>query len=322
MAFFKFRKSGGAPEAAAPAGRKSSGKNAAAAEAETVDAMRRRARHRLIGAVVLVLAAVIGFPLVFDTQPRPVAVNAPIIIPDRNEAAPLAPPAAASRGEVVTGASLDSREQVVPAGEVPATKPVEQAQEKPAAKPAEKTADTARPSAPVTTPTATDDAAAARAERDAAQAREAEQARKEREAKAAKEAKAAEQAKARAERDAEQAARKKAEDAARAKALLEGRNPDKAAAKAAQRAHMAAAAAAAGGGRFVVQIGAYAESSGVSTARQKAQGAGVSTFTQDVNTKAGKRTRVRAGPFASREAAEQAAAKLKRAGLGASVIPL
>ena len=314
MAFFKFRKSGGAPEAAAPAGRKSSGKNAAAAEAETVDAMRRRARHRLIGAVVLVLAAVIGFPLVFDTQPRPVAVNAPIIIPDRNEAAPLAPPAAASRGDVVTGASLDSREQVVPAGEVPATKPVEQAPEKPAAKPAEKAADTARPSAPVTTPTATDDAAAARAERDAAQAREAEQARKEREAKAA------EQAKARAERDAEQAARKKAEDAARAKALLEGRNPDKAAAKAAQQAHTAAAAA--GGGRFVVQIGAYAESSGVSTARQKAQGAGVSTFTQDVNTKAGKRTRVRAGPFASREAAEQAAAKLKRAGLGASVIPL
>lgn len=314
MAFFKFRKSGGAPEAAAPAGRKSSGKNAAAAEAETVDAMRRRARHRLIGAVVLVLAAVIGFPLVFDTQPRPVAVNAPIIIPDRNEAAPLAPPAAASRGEVVTGASLDSREQVVPAGEVPATKPVEQAPEKPAAKPAEKAADTARPSAPVTTPTATDDAAAARAERDAAQAREAEQARKEREAKAA------EQAKARAERDAEQAARKKAEDAARAKALLEGRNPGKAAAKAAQQAHTAAAAA--GGGRFVVQIGAYAESSGVSTARQKAQGAGVSTFTQDVDTKAGKRTRVRAGPFASREAAEQAAAKLKRAGLGASVIPL
>ncbi|HPR45697.1 MAG TPA: SPOR domain-containing protein, partial [Ottowia sp.] len=202
MAFFKFRKSGGAPEAAAPAGRKSSGKNAAAAEAETVDAMRRRARHRLIGAVVLVLAAVIGFPLVFDTQPRPVAVNAPIIIPDRNEAAPLAPPAAASRGDVATGASLDSREQVVPAGEAPATKPVEQAPEKPAAKPAEKAADTARPSAPVTTPTATDDAAAARAERDAAQAREAEQARKEREAKAA------EQAKARAERDAEQAARK------------------------------------------------------------------------------------------------------------------
>lgn len=315
MAFFKFRKSGGAPEAAAPAGRKSSGKNAAAAEAETVDAMRRRARHRLIGAVVLVLAAVIGFPLVFDTQPRPVAVNAPIIIPDRNEAAPLAPPAAASRGDVATSASLDSREQVVPAGEVPpAAKPVEQVPEKPATKPAEKAADTARPSAPVTTPTATDDAAAARAERDAAQAREAEQARKEREAKAA------EQAKARAEREAEQAARKKAEDAARAKALLEGRNPDKAAAKAAQQAHTAAAAA--GGGRFVVQIGAYAESSGVSTARQKAQGAGVSTFTQDVNTKAGKRTRVRAGPFASREAAEQAAAKLKRAGLGASVIPL
>ncbi|WP_309246692.1 hypothetical protein [Ramlibacter montanisoli] len=35
---------------------------AAASPAESIEVMRRRARHRLIGAVVLVLAGVIGFP--------------------------------------------------------------------------------------------------------------------------------------------------------------------------------------------------------------------------------------------------------------------
>ena len=52
--------------------------------------MRRRARHRLIGAAVLVLVGVIGFPLLFDTQPRPIAVDIPIEIPDRNKVKPLA----------------------------------------------------------------------------------------------------------------------------------------------------------------------------------------------------------------------------------------
>ena len=82
MAFFKFRKGGdGAP--------------AASSKPESVEAMRRRARHRLIGAAVLVLAGVVGFPLLFDTQPRPVAVDIPIEIPDLNKVKPLALPAPA-----------------------------------------------------------------------------------------------------------------------------------------------------------------------------------------------------------------------------------
>ena len=55
---------------------------------QSVEAVRRRARHRLIGASVLVLLGVIGFPLLFDTQPRPIAVDIPIDIPSRQ-----APPA-------------------------------------------------------------------------------------------------------------------------------------------------------------------------------------------------------------------------------------
>ena len=44
--------------------------------------MRKRAKHRLIGAAVLVLAGVIGFPLLFDNQPRPISVDIPIEIPE------------------------------------------------------------------------------------------------------------------------------------------------------------------------------------------------------------------------------------------------
>jgi DedD protein len=84
MALFKKRKRADEPVAAA-------------SPTESIEAMRRRARHRLIGAVVLVLAGVIGFPILFDTQPRPVAVDIPIEIPDRNKVKPLPlPPQAAA----------------------------------------------------------------------------------------------------------------------------------------------------------------------------------------------------------------------------------
>ncbi|HET8744802.1 MAG TPA: SPOR domain-containing protein [Ramlibacter sp.] len=89
MALFKLRKKADAPMAAS-------------APAESIEAMRRRARHRLIGAVVLVLVGVIGFPLLFDTQPRPVAVDIPIEIPDRNKVKPL-PPLPASPAPAVAG---------------------------------------------------------------------------------------------------------------------------------------------------------------------------------------------------------------------------
>ena len=93
MAFFKFRK-GDDDAIAAPA------------QPESVEALRRRARHRLIGAAVLVLVGVLGFPLLFDTQPRPVAVDIPIDIPDRNKARPLAPPPAPARAAVSESASV------------------------------------------------------------------------------------------------------------------------------------------------------------------------------------------------------------------------
>ncbi len=66
--------------------------DAPSAEPDAVAAARARARRRLIGAVVLLGIGVVGFPLLFETQPRPVPVNIPIEIPSKQGAAPLAPP--------------------------------------------------------------------------------------------------------------------------------------------------------------------------------------------------------------------------------------
>ena len=69
---------------------RSGSQGSASAPPPTIEAVRRRARHRLIGASILVAAGVIGFPLLFDSQSRPIAVDIPIEIPGRDGAPPLA----------------------------------------------------------------------------------------------------------------------------------------------------------------------------------------------------------------------------------------
>lgn len=63
-----------------------------AAAAELDEPARARARRRLIGAAVLLVLGIIAFPVLFETQPRPVPVDIPMVIPSREGAAPLAPP--------------------------------------------------------------------------------------------------------------------------------------------------------------------------------------------------------------------------------------
>ena len=117
MAFFNFRWPGKKDEAESVAGAK---RPSRLAQGESVEAMRRRARHRLIGAAVLVLIGVVGFPLLFDTQPRPIPVNIPIEIPDQANSAPevvpgtqVASQTAAPSGRVAANASLDDGEEVL-----------------------------------------------------------------------------------------------------------------------------------------------------------------------------------------------------------------
>ena len=119
MPFFNFRK-----------GTSSSANAQANAQPESMEVIRKRAKHRLIGSAVLVLAGVVGFPLLFDTQPRPIALDIPIEIPAKNSVTPLgaatkqdaspvktapstarsAPPSAAS---VAAQSSLTSKEEIV-----------------------------------------------------------------------------------------------------------------------------------------------------------------------------------------------------------------
>ena len=56
-----------------------------------VQLARTRARQRLVGALVLLAVGVIGFPLLFETQPRPMSPDMPIEVmrPD-GSAAPKA----------------------------------------------------------------------------------------------------------------------------------------------------------------------------------------------------------------------------------------
>ncbi|MGA1160323.1 MAG: SPOR domain-containing protein [Burkholderiaceae bacterium] len=94
---------------------------------ESVDEMRRRAQHRLIGAVVLVALGVVGFPLVFDTNPRPLDVDMPIVIPNPNAVPALALPPAATEAQTdgaapVTAAPAESVEPN-PAAGVPLVAP-------------------------------------------------------------------------------------------------------------------------------------------------------------------------------------------------------
>lgn len=234
-----------------------------------VEAARARARRRLIGAVVLLAVGVVVFPLVFETQPRPVAVNVPIELPARKDG---------SGG--VAGARPTATK---PASPPPVEAPVE------AAPPASAVAAEARPDAKVDTradvkPTPEAKPAPAPAVADGKPV-----------PKPAPVAKAAEPA----------------DRGERAKALLDGKP-----------AAPAAPPAAAKDGRFVVQVGAYTDADALREARQKVERLGLKTYTQVVETDAGKRTRVRIGPFATREEAERTAARIKGAALPAAVLTL
>ncbi|MEO5697346.1 MAG: hypothetical protein ABIQ60_09470, partial [Burkholderiaceae bacterium] len=89
----------------------------AASASEPVDAVqkaRARARQRLIGALVLIGIGVIGFPLVFETQPRPIPLDIPIEIPRLEGAPALQMPAA--RAPEAPASSVE-RAQASPAPE-------------------------------------------------------------------------------------------------------------------------------------------------------------------------------------------------------------
>ncbi len=209
---------------------------------QAIEAARVRARRRLIGAVVLLGIGVIAFPLLFETQPRPIPVDIAIEIPRKETAPPLALPPIAS-----PGVAAASRPTSSPAG---------------AAAPRPEPAVAPKPEVV-------------------------------------------------AESKAEPKAAPKPEPKPAAQSATTEPLPTRAAASSAEPA-----------GRFVVQVGAFADAAGARGARAKVELLGLRTYTQAVETSSGARTRVRIGPFSSRDEADKAAAKLKAAGLQAAVLTL
>lgn len=192
-----------------------------AAQVESVEALRKRARHRLIGSTMLVVLGVVGFPLLFDTQPRPVPVDIAIEIPGKNSVKPLTAPAASAKAKAAASAAPKEEPLLRPPVALAAPAPSEPKKE-------------ARPE---TKP-----------------------------------------------------------EAKPAPAEING--------------------------RMVVQIGAFAEEAKADEARLKLEKAGLKTYTQVIETREGRRIRVRAGPFVTKAEAEKATDKIKSLDLPAVILTL
>jgi DedD protein len=252
MAFFKFRLPGQAT--GEPQG------NTSNTPAESVDAMRRRARHRLIGASVLVVLGVIGFPLLFDTQPRPVSVDIAVDIPDRATAKPLVD--TSKQKPLSASAGLDAKEEVVPEA-----KPEVKAESKP------------EPKAEVKPEVAVAAAAAVAAVVPKAETKQ-------------------EPAKAEAKTETKPDAKTDAKVAAKPTDSKDT------------------------GARFVVQAGTFSDEAKLRETRSKLEKAGITTYTQVIESKEGRRVRVRVGPFTSRDEADKVARKIKQLSLQPQVLTL
>ena len=66
-------------------------------------------------------------------------------------------------------------------------------------------------------------------------------------------------------------------------------------------------------------IGAFSNEANVKNLKTKLGEQGIKTYSEPLETPQGKKTRVRAGPFASREAAEKALEKMQRIGVSGVV---
>ena len=92
-----FQRQRPSPDARPGAG---SGAGAGAEPEVTPDAVaqaRARALRRLVGASLLLAVGVIGFPLLFETQPRPIRLDVPIELVRKDAAAPSTPPVPAAK---------------------------------------------------------------------------------------------------------------------------------------------------------------------------------------------------------------------------------
>lgn len=105
------------------------------------------------------------------------------------------------------------------------------------------------------------------------------------------------------------AAKNGGDDSQRAAAILAGKPAE------------TAPAPKATGGEYVILIGAFSNPANVKQLQTKLSELGLKVYTETLDSPQGKKTRVRAGPFPSRDAADKALEKMKRIGVNGVVAP-
>jgi DedD protein len=247
------------------------------ADSEDQISLKKRARRRLVGAIALVTFVVIALPMVFDKESKPLSQDISVQIPGPDSSA--------------------FQHKVVPVP--PSTAPATLIPDAPATSPAAILPTTAAP--PPSLPPVTAPAPASAAPVKPAPVKPVVPVEKKAEAKVAADLNAAS--------TRSQPRPAPAKPAAVAAADKEPAKP------ASAQAPAAAPANGSETGAWVVKLGAFADAENVKRLQAKLSAAGFKSYTEAFDSEQGVRTRVRAGPFASRAAAEHAKGKLKKLGL-------
>jgi DedD protein len=283
-----------------------------------VEATRVRARRRLVGMVVLVGLGVIGFPWLFETQPRSMSPDVQIVqgaseagsdVQISGVAAPRSPRSVAGRVAVSNivepQVPASSREESLPATAAGQrqSEPNEQVWDEPVA-PRAVASRLAEPAKVVAKPTSKP------VERPIAKLVD----------KPASKPPVKEATKDGAKYKGNESPKVAAKDKDPVKPAT-GKDAVKAPAKADKPADKIVDNDKPAI-RYVVQFGAFADANTAHEARIKVERLGLKTYTQQVDTPAGKRIRVRMGPFADKADADKAMATMRKAGLSGALLTL
>ncbi|MFZ6817676.1 SPOR domain-containing protein [Undibacterium sp. Ji22W] len=293
---------------------------------------KKRARRRLIGAVALVLAAVIGLPMVFDSEPKQGTSKIAIEIPAKDAApgalqdviqgtiqASAAEKVALNNQTATANQTQDAGlNQGIDKSEEIITTPVSAS----IAAHADKSVKDERAIAkvdtgikvPVTIPEKTQEKNSDRKSDLGIGSKNAATTQAVTTNKVVSEP--AKKPEVKVEPKTETKKNETIDDAARALALLEGRSlpePVKAVAKLNKTDGAA--------GSFVVQVAALNSASKVRELQTKLKAANIQSYTQKIITKTGEVSRIRVGPFSSKAEAEKMRAKLVKIGLNGSLVP-
>ncbi|MBR7798702.1 SPOR domain-containing protein [Undibacterium fentianense] len=288
---------------------------------------KKRARRRLIGAVTLVLGAVIGLPMVFDSEPKPSNQQIAIEFPSKEGSS-----SGIQRGPTANSAPLgtmnsgmtqgiDKAEELLDAPPVTVPKSTEvhdQLNEEikspaPASTSKLDTRTIAKVETKTNNSTSSDTAIVQKSDATVPAKNPGTNSlpvTNKLSSDPIKKMDAKHDQKADVKRD-------NADDAARALALLEGRSfPEKDVKSNAKNTKSETA-----DGHFLIQVAALNSPVKVRELQTKMKSANIASYTQKIVTKNGEVIRVRVGPFNTKSEAEKMRAKLAKLGLNGSLLP-